>query len=91
MEFSKKDFEMLYQTKIKNNVLESNLVTSSFFFCYGNKILFIKKARNYYAVMQSAPCGFKPKAIENCFQEIFYHKDLSVVIQKFVEYVHLVV
>ena len=55
--FEVKDFERLHMYKIKND-LNVNDITSQYFFCIDNRMLFIKKSRRFFKIMASCQCGF---------------------------------
>lgn len=81
-----KDFESLYMWKVKNG-LDKELVTSNYFFCYEDKILFIRRCRKYYAVCASSVCGFEPCHRLSIFDILYSSKDLDETILQFRSYV----
>lgn len=83
--FRSKDFEVLHEYKIRNT-LEDYEIPAQYFFCVGNKMLFIKKARRYYKVMASCQCGFEPAYRERCLDVLYDSTNLEDVINMFKSY-----
>lgn len=81
-----KDFENLHMWKVKNG-LSKEYITSQYFFCIDNRMLFIKKSRKYYKLMASSQCGFEPLYRENCLDVIFGGTDITETIKMFYSYV----
>lgn len=80
--FNTKEFEQLHFDKIRHG-LEIDNISSSFFFCYENKILFVKKSRKMYKIVASPSCGFAPLYRESCFDVIYFTPDITFVIKQF--------
>lgn len=81
-----KDFENLHMWKVKNG-LSKEYITSQYFCCIDNRMLFIKKSRKYYKLMASSQCGFEPLYRENCFDVIFGGTDITETVEMFYSYV----
>lgn len=81
-----KDFENLHTWKIKHG-LDKEHITSQYFFCIDNRMLFIKKSRKYYQLVASSQCGFEPIYRESCLDIVFGCDDLSQTIKMFYSYV----
>lgn len=86
MEFTPRDFDMLHMSKIKRGLSKDD-ISSQYFFCIDNRMLYIKKSRRYYKLMASSQCGFEPLYRESCLDVIFGDTDLSNVIKMFYSYV----
>lgn len=86
MEINAKTFEELHKRKIRFG-LDSQFITSQYFFCIDNRMLFIKKSRKYYKLMATSQCGFEPLYRESCLDVVYGNTDLSEVITMFYSYV----
>lgn len=84
-EFFPKDFENLHTWKIKNG-LDVSSISSQYFFCIDERMLFIKKSRKHYKLMASSQCGFEPLFRESCLDVIAGSTDLSEIIRLFYGY-----
>lgn len=84
--FEAKDFERLHMYKIKNE-LSVDDITSQYFFCIDNRMLFIKKSRRFFKIMASCQCGFEPIWRESCLDVLYYNTDLQEVIKMFYGYI----
>ena len=80
--FDTKDFEYLHRDKIKNGLLDYPL-TAQYFFCYKDKLLFIKKTRKHYKLMSSSQCNFQPVFRESCFDVLDSSEDLEKIKELF--------
>lgn len=80
-----KDFENLHAWKIRNG-LSNSTISSQYFFCIDNRMLFIKKSRKYYKLMASSQCGFEPLYRESCLDVVAGDTDLSEIIKLFYGY-----
>lgn len=80
-----KDFENLHIWKIRNG-LDNTSISAQYFFCIDERMLFIKKSRQYYKLMASSQCGFEPLYRESCLDVIAGGKDLSEIIKLFYGY-----
>lgn len=79
--FDVKDFEQLMFDKIRNGLDPSNPI-SSYFFCDGDKILFISKFRNFYKIMGSCTCSFTHYPVlyhQSCFECFYFDYDFMKV------------
>lgn len=81
-----KDFDNLHMWKIKNG-LSLDSITSQYFFCIDNRMLYIKKSRKHYKLMASSQCGFEAIYRESCLDVVFGSTDLSETIKMFYSYV----
>lgn len=86
MEFKPKDFEQLHTQKIRLG-LDNRNISQEYFYCLGEKMIFIKKSRKNYKIMASCQCNFEPQNIESCLQVVYTTPDVSKAIQMFCSYV----
>lgn len=86
MTFEPKDFNNLHMSKLKEGLDLLN-ISSQYFFCCGNKMLFIKKSRKYYQVIASCQCGFEALGRESVLDILYGNADLSETIRMFYSYV----
>lgn len=86
MDFLPRDFEQLMMSKIRNGLSLDN-VSSSYFFCIDNRMIFIKKSKRFYKIVCSSSCGFSPIYRESCLDVIYYNTDIGEVIHQFYDYV----
>lgn len=84
-EFKPRDFESLHISKIKEGLSLDN-ISSQYFFCIDERMLFIKKSRQYYKLMASNQCGFEPLYRESCLDVIAGSKDVTEIIKLFYGY-----
>lgn len=89
-DFSQKDLENLYCFKIKNS-LDDVPLPSNYCFIYNNKMLFIKKSRDYYRLCASPILECSPVVREQVFDVIFQSKDLMEVVEQFECHIRIII
>lgn len=85
MEFQPKDFESLHYSKIKEGLSKDN-ISSQYFICFADKMLFIKRGRKGFKIMASCQCGFEPMAHESNLELLAICLDISQAIDLFYGY-----
>lgn len=85
MEFLPKDFDALHYSKIKDGLSKDN-ISSQYFICFSDKMLFIKRARKGFKIVASCQCGFEPMYHESHLEVIAFCLDISQAIDLFYGY-----
>lgn len=85
IEFFKSDFVRLHQDKIHFG-LDYKHMDNQYFFCLGDKMLFIHNSRKYYQIMASVQCGFEPMFHDSVFEVLFSSPDINETVQMYKGY-----
>lgn len=83
-----KDFQQLILQKLKSNDDEIIPLSSKYFFCYDNKLIFIKSARKGFHIACSPACNFEKLAYQGNLDIIYVSDSFDKTLEMFRSYCH---